>query len=599
MTSPLCSLEFTPRGSAGWTSGKLDLGPVTTLVLGPNGSGKTPLLKGMAYSMGHPLELPPDITADCRTVVLWINGIADQARIERKISSSFEVSVQSQGRTEMFLDQKSYSAWFLRRIGIPLRTLAARDGSVAAPYVSVVAPMFWIDQDLGWRNLYSPLSTHNFINDQQDEVSRWLLGTVPKHHALDKSAFQEAKQQLDSIAEQLAVKRKTLEALQRELGPDARPESRDALLKRRGTLLSELEENNSTLQALLKSTSALDSRVDEARKRRDAAKFALEAAEQRIAELRRLGEELTAEVGILETNELAADAFRNLCGNETCQFFRRPEESYGRRLLYLKDQLKDFQSSFSLVESEITSLRSDFEEAEKQLATAVQARQASISDRPSGEIVRTIDAITRDLSQTNLRLDRMNSADQERKRFEALVEASLKQEEEVKRLRPTGGGKGDHVRLNEIREALAGSFRSWLGTLNAQNIPGKIWFDEDLRLNLGAERFSENSPFSGSTRTRIVLAYHAAVMETSLEKNGSHPHFLILDTPRQHELHHEDLSAFVKRFEEMSLAQKNSVQLVIAATEEDFASRGSGAVFWRPTFGTADSPRFFGVPSSA
>jgi hypothetical protein len=137
-----------------------------------------------------------------------------------------------------------------------------------------------------------------------------------------------------------------------------------------------------------------------------------------------------------------------------------------------------------------------------------------------------------------------------------------------------------------------------LKVLNTQNMPEKIWFDEDIRLNLGDERFSENSPFKGSTRTRIVLAYHASVVETSLKKDGYHPPFLILDTPKQHELHAADLAAFVTRFEEMVFERKKAFQLVIGATEEDFVAKTASGVFWRPRFGSADEPRFLGVPGT-
>jgi prefoldin subunit 5 len=458
--------------------------------------------------------------------------------------------------------------------------------------------MFWVDQDLGWRNLYSPLSTHNFVWDQQDEVSRWVLGVPAKHLPMDKTAFAEAKQRLASLTEQVSIKRKTIEALNREIGADSRSESRERLVKRRESLLAELERNNSALETLVKSTLSLDNKVDEAKRARDGIKFALNSAERRIVELRRLGEELKSEVSILETNEIAADAFRVFCGNETCQFFRRPEESYGRQLLYLKDQLKDFQSSFTTMEQDIGSLRSDLNESEKQLRDAIQERQLNVSKLPSAQIVPVIDAITRELSDINLRLEKIDSRLAEQKRFEAIIESTLKQEEEVKRLTPTGRGNTDRTRLNEIRETLTTCFKEWLRVLNTPNMPEKIWFDDDIKLNLGDERFSENSPFKGSTRTRIVLAYHASVVETSLKKDGNHPPFLILDTPKQHELHAADLAAFVIRFEEMVVERKKAFQLVIGATEEDFVAKTASSVFWRPRFGTADEPRFLGVPGT-
>jgi hypothetical protein len=104
---------------------------------------------------------------------------------------------------------------------------------------------------------------------------------------------------------------------------------------------------------------------------------------------------------------------------------------------------------------------------------------------PSGQIVPVIDAITRELSEINLRIERIDSTMAEQKRFDAMVEATLKQEEEVRRLRPTGGGRSDQTRVNEIRETLTICFKEWLKVLNTQNMPERIWFDEDIRLNLG------------------------------------------------------------------------------------------------------------------
>ena len=128
-----------------------------------------------------------------------------------------------------------------------------------------------------------------FAWDQQDEVSRWLLGVPAKHRPMDKSAFTEAKQRLIRLIEQVSIKRKTIEALNREIGADSRSESRERLVKRRESLLAELERNNSALETLVKSTSSLDNKVDEAKRARDGIKFSLDSAERRIAEASKTG----------------------------------------------------------------------------------------------------------------------------------------------------------------------------------------------------------------------------------------------------------------------------------------------------------------------
>jgi|SRR5664280_2532095 len=79
---------------------------------------------------------------------------------------------------------------------------------------------------------------------------------------------------------------------------------------------------------------------------------------------------------------------------------------------------------------------------------------------------------------------------------------------------------------------------------------------------------------------------------------GYHPPFLILDTPKQHELHAADLGAFVQRFEKMIAQGKKLFQLIIGATEEDFTTNAASCKFWRPKFGTVEEPRFLGIPGS-
>ncbi len=601
MTMRLAGLQFISLGETrGWTTPPLSFGRILTLVLGPNGTGKTPLLKGLVFALGHPTMLPPDIRKNCRSVILSLADADGTLKIERTLDDAFQTDVVDiDGSRRSFIDEKRFSAWMIERLGIPERQFAARsEPGIVAPYMSALVPMFWIDQDLGWRNLYSPLATHHFIKDQADEIVRWMLRVASKHRAVDKGAFARAKESYESIQEQISIKRDTLAALRRELGQHGSSHGREELLVRRSLLLADLQARSSVLEILAQSESSIDTRLREAIEKRGAATFAVNAAERRLAELRRLGQELEAEVDILETNEMAAGAFRTLCGNEACQFFRRPEESYGRRLLYLKDQLKDFHSSFSTLEQDLDRLRMSLEEHEGTVQAALGEKQRRIAETPEGSLVAAVDAITKGLSEVNLLLLQLERVSKEEDRLGELINRGLRAEEVVTDLRPTRGGTADQTRLSDARAEMTRAFREWLATLRTQNVPASITFDEDLRLHLGDERFSEGSSYSGSTRTRIVLAYHAALVETSLRINGHHPGFLILDAPKQHELHPPDLRAFVTRFREMSAAQNVPTQLIIGATEQDFVDERLADAIWRPTFEMQDGLRFFGPTES-
>lgn len=527
---------------------------------------------------------------------MFLAGASGTISIERQLEDGLAAQVTDlDGRTVSFVEEKGFSSWLIDRLEIPERQFASRnDSEIVSAYMSVLAPVFWVDQDLGWRLFYSPLPTHNFIRDQADEIPRWLLGLPAKHRPVDKTDFARAKQNYEAIQEQIAIKRNTLGGLRRELGEHIAPDGRGALASRRDVLIADLRARSSVLQVLSQSGSVADARISDATAERESAAFAVASAERRFSDLRALRKELEAEVEILETNEVAAGAFRTLCGNEGCQFFRNPEESYGRRLLYLKDQLKDFDSSFSTMEQDLGRFRSDLTARDSSLQAAIADKQRMIAETPEARLIEAVDTITKQLSDVNLRLEQLERLSNEEGRLNELINRGLRAEEEVNELRPTRGRAIDQARLTDARVELARSFTEWLVTLKTPNAPSSVKFDEDLRLFLGEERFSEVSSHSGSTRTRIVLAYHAAVLETSLKMNGYHPRFLILDTPKQHELHADDLRAFVERFNGMANKHNPPIQLVIAATQHDFVADKAADTVWRPQFHVEDGVRFFG-----
>ena len=595
MSVRLARLDFKPRGVSGWITPPLVFGAVLTILHGPNGSGKTPILKGLAFALGHPAKLPPDIVNHCESVCLTLSEGASRTTVERSIVDQFDcVVTDAQGNVSHFSDEKSFSAWIIGPLGIPERYLAARTGNPVPPYMSVLLPTFFVDQDLGWADIYRPISTHNFVNDQQSEVVRWMLGVPQKHRPVDNSAFARAKERLESVREQIAIRRNTIEALQSDVGPERGPAAREALLSRKNAVLEELRSHSSALESLAQSSSALDLRLAQLAQQREAARYAASTAERRLADIRRSGQEIEASIEVLEMNEVAADAFRILCGNESCQFFRRPEESYGRQLLYLKDQMKDFEVSSTSLALELDTLRTAVTEAEQRFQQALEEKQKVLAPTVGGAIVPIIEGITKELSDVSLRLDRAELIAREETRLNALIDLALKYEEEVRQLRPGRGAGGDITRLGDARAIFVSTVQGWLDILHAQNIPKPITVDDDLKISLGSERFSENSSQSGSTRTRIVLALHAALIETSLRTSGYHPGFLVLDTPRQHELHAEDLAAFVRRFQEMSRAETVPVQLIIAAKDQIVGVGGPNDEVFRPIYGSPEEPRYFG-----
>jgi hypothetical protein len=594
----LQTLELLPRGNSGWGSGCLTFGASTTLLLGPNGSGKTPLMRALAYCLGHPVELPPLLSERCRAVIIAM--LTDDGRylVERKLQPGVEVTVTDPlGATRTLRDERALSEWILPKMGVSLRVLSGKSGEKVPPYMSIVGPMFLVDQDAGWTNSYVPFESHQFIKDQREEVVRWLLDLPVRNRPCDKSELQAAKIVLGGIQEQIAFKRRALEGLHRELGEDGAPGAAQRLEERRATLESELQRALSFLESVSQVESAQDVRVRKAIERRDEIAFRLKNAKRRKAQLTQVQAEVGAELSAVEQNEVAAEAFRRLCGNEDCKFFRNPDESYGRRVLYLRDQLKDFEFSTGETERELAVLDQQLEAEEAAIRQTMEEKRLSLERTDAGAAVDGVQTMSRELADLRVRIDRMERTSRAAQQLDVLINKEGRAAEDVAGLRPARGARKDNTRLLDARQHLAAAFSGWLLALRTPNVSVDILFDEELRLIVDGERFSSRSSHSGSTRTRLVLAYHASLLETSMAMGGAHPRLLVLDAPRQHELHATHLRSYIKRFYEMFGKEKRPVQLVFTAKHREVVPVGQVDRLWEPQFPFAGERKFLGPPA--
>jgi hypothetical protein len=593
------TLHLLPRGADGWSSGPYRFGRCTTLLLGPNGAGKTPLMKAIAFCLGQPVELPPKILEKCETAVLTMVDADGRHAIRRTLSPEVRIEIVGpNGDMKQFDDERSFSAWVLPRLGVPLRTLTTQSGDHVAPYMSVVGPMFLVDQDTGWTMPYVPHERQHFVRDQAQEVLRWVLGLPARHRAIDRSAQRAATISLVAVQDQIAAKRLTLEALHVELGLDALPDSSGRLIARRTELEESLRRTYSALESVSRMDSEFDARVRDASASRDIVHVEVDALLRRVAQVVRVQREVGVELGALEENEVAATAFRHFCGNENCQFFRRPEESYGRRVLYLKDQLKDFESGASQLERELSLQTDRLAESNSNLKTALETKVASLSQTQGSAAVDDVRGLSRELAEVERRIALVARAMNERSALDTLVASEATAADVAEELKPSRAPKRDNSRLLDARSILAQKFGEWLLTLRTPNVSSEALLDDELRLFMGGERLYQQSSHSGSTRTRIVLAFHAAVLETSLATHGSHPRLLVLDAPRQHELSAADLKSFVDRFYSRFSTEESLVQLVLSASDADVVAADQADSIWVPTIDFGGGPRFFGAPAT-
>jgi len=175
MSVRLESFEYLPRGASGWGSRLLHFGEMFTAVQGPNGTGKTPIIKGVIQGLGHEVELPPDVLARCEFARTTLAVDGRPVTLTRRLGGEgFEIRVDDGEETQVFTNQGEYAKWFIGLFTAEPPVLTDKNRQASQMYATVLLPALWVDQDHGWTTDYWTQPHRNFIQDQRQEVIRFL-----------------------------------------------------------------------------------------------------------------------------------------------------------------------------------------------------------------------------------------------------------------------------------------------------------------------------------------------------------------------------------------------------------------------------------------
>jgi hypothetical protein len=188
----------------------------------------------------------------------------------------------------------------------------------------------------------------------------------------------------------------------------------------------------------------------------------------------------------------------------------------------------------------------------------------------------------------------------EQQRFEQLLNKREQDNAAMMALR-TRGGKVETDPVIDVRQQLTTAMQRWLSVLGTKNIKTPAVFDDDFNPVIDGVKFSVSSHQSGSTRTRIVLAFHAAILEVALNRGGNHPGWMLFDAPKQHELDQRDFDAYAEELKVLSERHGGRVQLVFSVADLKTHFEATDEV-WLPSYMDASGGlRFLGpvaVPPS-
>jgi predicted nucleic acid-binding Zn-ribbon protein len=588
MSIRLESFQYRPRGSNGWGSRLLHFGEMFTAVQGPNGTGKTPIMKGVMQGLGHEVELPPEVMTHCEFAEMTLMVESRPVVLTRRLASDFEMRVDDGANPQTFTNQSEYAKWFVSLFNAELRELTTKQNTASGLYATVLFPAIWVDQDHGWTTDYWTPPNRNFIQDQRQEVIRYLVGLPPRHPFRQRTEYDAAKETLERTERAIELQRFVVDRLRtnEQLGDDEEPR----LTERRSRLREELDANGEVIEAIRSATAFFDRELSTLEVQRDELTARQSALTKRKGQLSLVLSELDGEEDILTANVQSTDLLRQFCGREGCQMFSTSERSFGRSLLFLKDQIKDLKTSDRDLNRDVESVEKQINALNDSLAAKRAERERAVSASPQAEVMAKLTALTKEIVEVELRLAKVQQYTAEQKKFERLLDQREQASAAVTDSRP-GRGKGATA-IDDVRQMLSDAMQQWLLTLGTQNTK-TAYFDEDFVLYIDGAKFSTTTHQSGSTRTRIVLAFHAALLEVSLARGGNHPGWLFFDAPKQHELSQTDFDAYTERLTVIAAKYPKRVQVVFSVADLKTQFQVGDEV-WVPGFTFDGNQRFLG-----
>ncbi|WP_231708946.1 hypothetical protein [Pseudomonas denitrificans (nom. rej.)] len=585
------TLEIIANGASGWGSGELEFGQVVTQLYATNESGKTPLIMSILFCLGLDVKFRADITRNSRLARLKVSIATRELEFERIIGEKFDVTIRESGNTiDRFYNDEQLSKFIFSELKIKIDRLITSNGIPTTPYFSGIIPLFYLDQDEGYSEFYAP--RHTYIKDQYTEMVR-LISKLPAINIYDKKRKAiDIRKEVEYLDSTVVSSRKLLERLQQDLPVPIRSAELidQQLANAKERMLSLKDSKNIKSEAI----SGLDEILSEHRSRLIELTQEQRKLELKIRGFNTIKNEIESEIETLNLNEDARRAFisfSELCSTPSCGMFMASAESYGKSLLYLKDQIKDLEISTA---------------ANLQIAESIQTRkvvlekrieelnlQRSLAERESGvsAFIEAISRTTTEIFELQQEKEKLNKIEEQKKQHIKIIERreqALTLQESLER---TQEQSAEVVRL---RLQLSAGMAKWLNVLHARNIPETVRIDPSLKPIMGEEKLDI---FKGSSKARTVLAYHAALFEICLSDPSSPFRVLILDTPKQQDIPNEHLDSYINALQE--LAAKDNGQVIFSTSSYRYNINEKTDKEWLPSFPSEKELMYLGPPDSS
>ena len=390
----LLELKIEAEGNHGWFSKQLIFGDRITQLYGPNGCGKTPIIKSIAYALGYPVKFRDDIYNNCAAAVLRLETGLGELELRRKIDSHFDVEVRNGNDSQTFYTEKDYSQYLFNIFDVKISTLTSNRNESTVPYMATFLPVFYLDQDNGYTNIYKAPSS--FIKDQYTEMMRLVFGLPPKNSFDQKKLVIGKKKKLEQTDRMIVKKQEFIESLSNEIGTSNR--NSEEIGVEITKYKEDLEEFKESKSLKYDAESTFNSLIYEKQvAQKDLINEIVELT-AKVNGFEKIKNEIEVEVNTLSLNEEARrlfDSFDDICSNADCGLFLGSSDSYGKNLLYLKDQIKDLERNTTIQKRRIEELEIQSKSMKEEVSN-LEGKRNDIN--PGGDVeglVETIGELTR------------------------------------------------------------------------------------------------------------------------------------------------------------------------------------------------------------
>ncbi|EKN3342791.1 hypothetical protein ACQ8YR_002613 [Yersinia enterocolitica] len=581
----LLKLKIFPKGRDGWMSEELIFAEHITQIFGPNGCGKTPVVQSISYCLGYPNVFRNDIYERCSHAILHVITAKGEYQFKRYYEKDqLHINItEPNGVIQTFYDETSHSEFIFDLMDFNVNQLVTINSKATSPYLSLLLPIFYLDQDDGYGRIYSP--PKNFIKDQFSEIVRMAFRLPPRNSVDEKREKKTAKDNLDSLDRVVQLLERQVEAVKIKS-----PE----ITKTPAQLRSEIQDLEIELEQLKGAGNSHDDSIGIYDRLISNHRTEIRDLEVQIAEIlkrqngiQKIIADINTEIETLSLNEGAKRiflSFDEICGSNNCQLFSLSSNSYSKNLLYLKDQLKDLERNRVSDSVTLTHLQKTKLNYITILQTIIDERNTSVQ-KP--ELATLVDAISRIKNKVFELQTQLSEIEHilllEDRLFTKITERNYAFEKH----KGLTGTRSTSPELMKLKLELKELFINWLDSIHTTNISKDITYSDDFTPKLGAENITQ---LKGSTRIRTVLAYHAALIELLMQQPKANFRFIILDTPKQHDIENKDLDSYIKTLK--VLAGLKNVQIIFSTTGYHYNGDQDDKE-WNPKFPGDDHLMFF------